>query len=669
MRSPPRSARSSPTSPAPSAPAGPRSRPRGTRSGPRARRGRATKLDETTTKVSTFLTNLPGNISTWWAEVEAKWNEKWTWARETVGTRITETKGKIQTFFTNLPGNISTWFASVSATWGAKFAGLRDTAKRLMDEANTKIKTVLATIKGSFDTGVTNIGKAWDKLKEKTKTPVKFVVDTVYNTGIRGVWNKVAGIIGAKQLDEVRFARGGITPGYTPGKDVHSFFSPTAGRMDLSGGEAVMRPEWTKAVGAKAIGAWNSIAASEGVQGVKRSLASLAEDRGQRFYSGGLVTFGKRLQKMGYHVGQHPAFGPVGRHSPTSAHYTGDAIDVNADGRGQGYENMMLDRLVPMVRAAGFGMKWRVKDHYDHAHVDTRKDWWVNGVISYLKKAVGGAAGNVKEFFLGNLAEFAGKTFNPLLNKITGGVGDTPFGQMIGGLGKKGINGILSLLTRKDREASVGDIGGAARWAPTVRSVLAELGQTESMTQWVLKLIERESGGNPNAVNNWDSNARAGHPSQGLMQTIPSTFNEYAGKYRGLGIRNPRANIYAGLNYGIHRYGSIGNIPGIKSMMFGNGYKPYDTGGILEHGDRGINLSGKPEVVFTDPQWRTLRRIVAHTVTEAEAPPAARSIGTLIEEGAVQFVLPDGSPVPEAAATQRTLNDGMRRLADFGLFD
>ena len=54
------------------------------------------------------------------------------------------------------------------------------------------------------------------------------------------------------------YAVGGVMPGYTPGRDVHRFYSSTGGELDLSGGEAVMRPEWTKAVGGpKVIKQWN----------------------------------------------------------------------------------------------------------------------------------------------------------------------------------------------------------------------------------------------------------------------------------------------------------------------------------------------------------------------------------------------------------------------------
>src|SRR6478609_9054328 len=41
------------------------------------------------------------------------------------------------------------------------------------------------------------------------------------------------------------------------------------------------------------------------------------------------------------------------------------------------------------------------------------------------------------------------------------------------------------------------------------------------------KNLMRESSGNPNAINNWDSNAMKGIPSKGLMQVIDPTFNAY----------------------------------------------------------------------------------------------------------------------------------------------
>jgi Transglycosylase SLT domain len=90
----------------------------------------------------------------------------------------------------------------------------------------------------------------------------------------------------------------------------------------------------------------------------------------------------------------------------------------------------------------------------------------------------------------------------------------------------------------------------------------------------VLLIIEHESSGNPNAINNWDSNAQAGDPSRGLMQVIGTTFDEY--KLPGHDdIYNPVDNIVAGVRYALARYGSIQNVPGVKSVNDGGSYVGY----------------------------------------------------------------------------------------------
>jgi hypothetical protein len=105
---------------------------------------------------------------------------------------------------------------------------------------------------------------------------------------------------------------------------------------------------------------------------------------------------------------------------------------------------------------------------------------------------------------------------------------------------------------------------GVDRWKPTAKKVAKELGRPASDATYILKTIKKESGGDPNVVNKWDSNWQAGHPSVGLMQVIKGTFNAYAGKYKGTkpkkyGVStNGHANIYAGSKYAISRYGSNG---------------------------------------------------------------------------------------------------------------
>jgi hypothetical protein len=56
--------------------------------------------------------------------------------------------------------------------------------------------------------------------------------------------------------------------------------------------------------------------------------------------------------------------------------------------------------------------------------------------------------------------------------------------------------------------------------------------------QFLLRIAQEESSMNPNAVNDWDSNAAAGIPSKGLMQFIQPTFEDFS---RKAAAANPNA--------------------------------------------------------------------------------------------------------------------------------
>jgi len=135
---------------------------------------------------------------------------------------------------------------------------------------------------------------------------------------------------------------------------------------------------------------------------------------------------------------------------------------------------------------------------------------------------------------------------------------------------------------------------GAAQWSSMVSQILAMLGQPASSLAGNLRRINLESGGNPNAINLTDSNATVLHtPSQGLMQTIPSTFAAYAGPYVGRGITDPFANIYAGDAYAIARYGSVAAIdPLVHPGGYANGTNNAAPG-YATVGEDGPEVVGK----------------------------------------------------------------------------
>ena len=118
--------------------------------------------------------------------------------------------------------------------------------------------------------------------------------------------------------------------------------------------------------------------------------------------------------------------------------------------------------------------------------------------------------------------------------------------------------------------------GQVGSWIAKAQTILKNAGVPLSKMNAhdIALIISHESGGNPRAINGWDSNAAAGTPSEGLMQTIGPTFNAY--KLPGHGhILNPIDNIIAGVRYAISRYGSISNVPGVRAVHAGGAYVPY----------------------------------------------------------------------------------------------
>ncbi|MFI7009966.1 phage tail tape measure protein [Streptomyces sp. NPDC050145] len=219
------------------------------------------------------------------------------------GTIIKPIFGLIVGVFKLWWGGVKTYFGYVKAAFRAiadvakwlwsnairpVFNWISDKAKWLWSHgvkpSFDAVKRGVRAVADAFKTAKDAIRTAWSKLESIARKPVAFIVNTVYGKGIRPVWNKVAGAFGAPTLPAMKFAAGGILPGYTPGRDPHKFYSPTGGRLELSGGEAIMRPEVTRALGVGTVNALNAAARSGGVHAVRSALGG-----GQAFAKGGVV--------------------------------------------------------------------------------------------------------------------------------------------------------------------------------------------------------------------------------------------------------------------------------------------------------------------------------------------------------------------------------------------
>lgn len=149
-----------------------------------------------------------------------------------------------------------------------------------------------------------------------------------------------------------------------------------------------------------------------------------------------------------------------------------------------------------------------------------------------------------------------------------GGGGGGGAGGVGGPQGPGGAGGVEG--AGKAPEGQVGD------WIKEAQKVLAANGipADKMKAEDIAKIIEHESSGNPNAINLTDQNAKDGHPSKGLMQTIDSTFNAYKAPGHD-NVYNPVDNIVAAVRYAVDKYGSVSNVPGLQAMNSGGGYVGY----------------------------------------------------------------------------------------------
>ncbi|MET9638078.1 peptidoglycan DD-metalloendopeptidase family protein [Streptomyces virginiae] len=478
-----------------------------------------------------------------------------------------------------------------------------------------KLRWLLDLVAEGFRSTKDNIKSSWDQLKEITKGPVKFIVETVYNGGIVPVWNAVAKVTGVNPIEKVTgFHTGGIMSGYSPGRDDRL--------IAVGGGEAIMRPEWTRAIGADRINSWNAAARSGGVGGVQRAIAA-----GMPAYAtGGIVDW---VSGKAGKIGSVLKGGWDALTNPTELfdELTGGARDkltalarnpfAQAVGKMpmkmiEGLKNKALEWFTfngsgggwgspvdarpgtPFGQAGGMWSSGRHTGLDFPAAVGTIVRAVAGGKVSMATG--GGPYGNHVMINHGGGVQSLYAHLNEILTKV----GDTvSAGQTIGRVGATGnvtgphlhlearVNGrAVDPMTYLGAGGGGNGGSGVARWRPAVLRALGMVGQPASMADTTLRRMMQESGGDPRAVNLWDINARNGTPSVGLMQVIRPTFDAYAGPMRGVGpfmhgvSVDPIANIYSSMRYAMSRYGSLpraydrpggyanGGFPGIGELAW-----------------------------------------------------------------------------------------------------
>ncbi|WP_182261457.1 transglycosylase SLT domain-containing protein [Rhodococcus sp. UFZ-B548] len=168
------------------------------------------------------------------------------------------------------------------------------------------------------------------------------------------------------------YALGGIIPGYRPGQDKF--------QVGVSGGESIMRPEWTRAVGSSFVDGMNSIARKQGVEGVQRAMGAGVMGM---FAEGGVFTpeeqrlyLEGRLSKFGTQAGDiakkalPEILGVQGTPLDPNHRYWQAAMDIQSAAMGaQAVGPVVSDQLGSNSIQSAIAEGGRVIEEHIHYHV------------------------------------------------------------------------------------------------------------------------------------------------------------------------------------------------------------------------------------------------------------------------------------------------------------
>jgi SLT domain-containing protein/phage-related protein len=680
--------------------------------------------DMTATAGTTFLNGLMKTFTDDGTQISTQWAKDWEDAKVAAQASWDTTTSTSSTFVDGLKKTFTDTSTEMQSDWEKGLQGNTDQTQKYWTDTETQFTDgqnwmtstffppvndfLTKTFPQSFATGATNVATGWNGLKQEVYDPVNAIVGTVYNQGIRGVWNVIANAFGATQLDEFQmptFATGGAVSG--PGTGTSDSITAR-----LSNGEHVWTAAEVSAAGGH--GAVASLRSQALGGGPVRKMGSTA------FASGGGVEIDPT---------QAPGNGTQGVAGTASAPSTGTPADLAnlALGSIAPVANPMLDKIAQQGKDLVDGMipGTPALESADNGMIDgmisSVEAWITANDISFVIGGANDAAAQAwadsqvgKPYVLGgdfvngiDCSEYQSGIARAILGQTPApwfttfafvgstapegfeegleapymvGVTNVGVGHMAGtlngtnyeatppavrsGPSARGYNDSMFSAQYGFRPSIESSVGGVtdANHLQIIDAALAAAGvpppgDKASWEAGMNLIITNESGWNPNAINDYDINAQNGVPSQGLAQVIPPTFSAYHVAGTSSNILDPIANVAAAINYIVHTYGNINNVPGVASVNSGGGYLPYARGTksaapgwalVGEEGPEPINLGGGGQSI------RSFKDMLGDFREAGRSEEQPRSVDNRVtfHEGAFQFNFTGGNAEECAKAVQ-----------------
>lgn len=501
------------------------------------------------------------------------------------------------------------WKTIFEPAWNAMGAVVRWVWRNMIKPAWDAMVSGLNWVGRKFQSTVDWIGRIWKKITGFLAKPINFMINTVWNSGIRPAWNAVAMLLGLAEIaprDPIpeTYAQGGV-------REDHTAQIARAGAWrvwaeDETGGEAYIPLAQSKR--GRSMGVLNEVADRFGQRIVPQGNPSFFADAGLWRRMFGIVRnqFPRATLNSDYRPGD------PGYHGQGKATDLGGNMGAINKWLANNFANSTELIYTPGInlfrgRPHTYNAGTRA-DHYDHVHWAMQNEAMLRGAKGNYTG--GGGGSGIMGWLRDRVVGIIKKVVNPLIGlmpkappefkNIPRGMMTTIRDKMISWFGSKADE-------QEQATSAVGPPGaGVERWRGMGLNALNIAGQSPTHINRLLMQMNSESSGNPRAVNRWDSNWRKGTPSVGLMQVIGPTYDAYhhprhnVGPYMYGTSVDPLSNTLASIRYTLSRYGSL------PSGWRGVG---YDGGGLLQPGyTLAYNGTGGMENVLTDDQLGTVVR-------------------------------------------------------------
>lgn len=178
-------------------------------------------------RVANFVNRFVSGFNNLRTRAQKIWNDFKNFVQKLVTAHVAWVLARINNFVNRFVTGFNNLRDRSKAAWNNLRNYVVNGITNFVSQALTALHRFRDNAIKAFERARDGIKSKWNEVEKVAKAPVKFVVQTVYNEGLRKLWNKVAEKVpGLSKLSSVTlprgFARGGILPGdsnYRQGDD------------------------------------------------------------------------------------------------------------------------------------------------------------------------------------------------------------------------------------------------------------------------------------------------------------------------------------------------------------------------------------------------------------------------------------------------------------------